>query len=69
MAIIQSNLDAIGIQSELNAASEKYFGTMADDGCHFCRANLEDLQKQTAEEPKVMQDRVMQSTIGFFRKP
>jgi RNA polymerase sigma factor (sigma-70 family) len=38
-------------------------------GCHFCRANLEDLQKQTAEEPKVMQDRVMQSTIGFFRKP
>lgn len=37
-------------------------------GCHFCRANLEDLQKQTAEEPKVMQDRVMQSTIGFFRK-
>jgi RNA polymerase sigma factor (sigma-70 family) len=37
-------------------------------GCHFCRANLEDLQKQTADEPKVMQDRVMQSTIGFFRK-
>ncbi len=38
-------------------------------GCHFCRANLEDLQKQTADEPKVMQDRVMQSTIGFFRRP
>jgi len=38
-------------------------------GCHFCRANLEDLQRETAEEPKVMQDRVMQSTIGFFRKP
>jgi oligopeptide transport system substrate-binding protein len=38
VAIIQSNLEAIGIQSELNAVSEKYFGTMADDGCHFCRA-------------------------------
>ena len=38
-------------------------------GCHFCRANLEDLQRQTKDEPKVMQDRVMQSTIGFFRRP
>jgi RNA polymerase sigma factor (sigma-70 family) len=37
-------------------------------GCHFCRANLEDLQKQTAEEPRALQDRVMQSTIGFFRR-
>ena len=38
-------------------------------GCHFCRANLEDLQRQTAEERSAVQDRVMQSTIGFFRKP
>jgi oligopeptide transport system substrate-binding protein len=38
VAIIQSNLEAIGIQSTLNPVSEKYFGTMADDGCHFCRA-------------------------------
>jgi ABC-type oligopeptide transport system substrate-binding subunit len=37
-AIIQSNLEAVGIQSTLNPISEKYFGTMADDGCHFCRA-------------------------------
>ncbi len=38
-------------------------------GCHFCRANLEDLQRQTAEERTAVQERVMQSTIGFFRKP
>jgi ABC-type transport system substrate-binding protein len=38
VAIIQSNLEAIGIQTTLNPVSEKYFGTMADDGCHFCRA-------------------------------
>jgi RNA polymerase sigma factor (sigma-70 family) len=38
-------------------------------GCHFCRANLEDLQKQTAEERTAVQDRVMQSTIGFFHRP
>lgn len=38
VAIIQSNLSAIGIESTLNPISEKYFGTMADDGCHFCRA-------------------------------
>jgi ABC-type oligopeptide transport system substrate-binding subunit len=38
VAIIQNNLTAIGIESQLNPVSEKYFGTMADDGCHFCRA-------------------------------
>ncbi|MCS7033087.1 MAG: sigma-70 family RNA polymerase sigma factor [Phycisphaerae bacterium] len=37
-------------------------------GCRFCRANLEDLQKQTEEAPQALHDRVMHSTIGFFRK-
>lgn len=36
-------------------------------GCTFCRANVEDLQKQTAEAPRQLYDRVLQSTIGFFR--
>jgi len=38
-------------------------------GCRFCRANLEDLQSQTAQAPRVLRDRIMQSTVGFFRKP
>jgi ABC-type oligopeptide transport system substrate-binding subunit len=38
VAIIQENLKAIGIESTTNPVSEKYFGTMADGGCHFCRA-------------------------------
>lgn len=37
-------------------------------GCRFCRANLDDLQKQTEEAPKALHDRVMHSTIGFFKK-
>jgi RNA polymerase sigma factor (sigma-70 family) len=37
-------------------------------GCQFCRANLEDLRKQTEQEPsKAFQARIYQSTIGFFR--
>jgi oligopeptide transport system substrate-binding protein len=38
VAVIQNNLTAIGIETVTNPVSEKYFGTMADDGCHFCRA-------------------------------
>ena len=38
MAIIQANLKAIGIETKPNPVSEKYFGTMAEGGCHFCRA-------------------------------
>jgi RNA polymerase sigma factor (sigma-70 family) len=37
-------------------------------GCRFCRANLEDLQSQTVEAPRALRDRIMQSTVGFFRK-
>ncbi len=36
-------------------------------GCQFCRANLDDLKKQTEEQPKVLHERVLQSTIGFFK--
>jgi oligopeptide transport system substrate-binding protein len=38
VAVIVSNLAAIGIEATPNPISEKYFGTMADGGCHFCRA-------------------------------
>lgn len=37
-------------------------------GCAFCRANLDDLQKQTREDPRTVRDRILQSTVGFFRK-
>jgi len=38
-------------------------------GCRFCRANLEDLQKKSAEEDSaVVRDRILHSTIGFFKK-
>ena len=37
-------------------------------GCSFCRANLEDLQKQTAQDPRTLRHRILQSTVGFFRK-
>lgn len=38
-------------------------------GCEFCKANLEDLQKEEAQQPKALHDRVFQSTAGFFQKP
>jgi hypothetical protein len=37
-------------------------------GCQFCKANLDDLKKQTAEEPKAVFDKVLQSTVGFFKR-
>ncbi|MCK4958066.1 MAG: sigma-70 family RNA polymerase sigma factor [Planctomycetes bacterium] len=38
-------------------------------GCHFCRANLDDLRHQTkkSSEQKI-QARIMESTIGFLHK-
>ena len=36
-------------------------------GCSFCRANHDDLKAETTEQPRIVHDRVMQSTIGFFR--
>lgn len=39
-------------------------------GCYFCRANLEDLKRQTAESKSdALYDRIMESTVGFLRKP
>ncbi len=39
-------------------------------GCRFCRANLEDLQSQTAEQiPRRLHERIMESTVGFLHKP
>jgi RNA polymerase sigma factor (sigma-70 family) len=37
-------------------------------GCRFCKANLEDLQAETAEAPRILRQRIMQSTVGFFRQ-
>lgn len=37
-------------------------------GCHFCRANLDDLKNETKQAPRALRDRVMQSTVGFFKK-
>nr|HPZ98903.1 RNA polymerase subunit sigma [Phycisphaerae bacterium] len=37
-------------------------------GCRFCRANLDDLEQQTATEPaQTFRDRILQSTIGFLK--
>jgi RNA polymerase sigma factor (sigma-70 family) len=38
-------------------------------GCRFCHANVEDLKKATAqEEQKRVQQRIFESTIGFFKR-
>ncbi len=38
-------------------------------GCHFCRANFEDLKPETPEGlPPVLRARIMESTVGFLRK-
>jgi RNA polymerase sigma factor (sigma-70 family) len=37
--------------------------------CSFCRANLEDLQVQSRQDPAQLHRRILQSTVGFFRKP
>jgi RNA polymerase sigma factor (sigma-70 family) len=37
-------------------------------GCVFCRANLDDLRKQSEEQPRALYSRVLQSTVGFFRQ-
>jgi RNA polymerase sigma factor (sigma-70 family) len=38
-------------------------------GCRFCTANLDDLRKETARENDPLRDRIMQSSVGFFRRP
>jgi RNA polymerase sigma factor (sigma-70 family) len=36
-------------------------------GCRFCRANVEDLQKETDAQREKTHQRIFESTIGFFR--
>jgi RNA polymerase sigma factor (sigma-70 family) len=36
--------------------------------CPFCSANVEDLQKQTQSDSRPLRDRILQSTVGFFRR-
>jgi RNA polymerase sigma-70 factor, ECF subfamily len=36
-------------------------------GCKFCRANVDDLHRATEEEQKKVQQRIFDSTIGFFK--
>ena len=39
-------------------------------GCRFCRANLDDLQAQSAEgQQEQFQARIMESTVGFLHRP
>jgi len=39
-------------------------------GCRFCRANLDDLRRQTAgEESRTLERQILQSTVGFLRRP
>jgi len=37
-------------------------------GCHFCRANLKDLKHQKSIEESQFREKIMASTIGFFKK-
>ena len=37
-------------------------------GCSFCRANLDDLRQQTQQDAGALRQKIMQSTVGFFRK-
>ena len=38
-------------------------------GCHFCRANLDDLKTENEKgDRKKMQTRIMESTVGFLKK-
>ena len=38
-------------------------------GCRFCRANLEDLENETAEHVQQLHARIMESTVGFLHRP
>jgi len=38
-------------------------------GCRFCRANLEDLESETAEHVQQLHARIMESTVGFLHRP
>lgn len=53
----------------LEPAWKKYVDFhIATLGCQFCKANLDDLKKQTEVEPDKLRFRVLQSTVGFFKR-
>ncbi|HUS91446.1 MAG TPA: sigma-70 family RNA polymerase sigma factor [Phycisphaerae bacterium] len=37
-------------------------------GCRFCLANLADLKQQDSRKSEALQERIMQSTVGFLRQ-
>lgn len=37
-------------------------------GCRFCIANLDDLRRETAREQDALRERIMESSVGFFRR-
>jgi RNA polymerase sigma factor (sigma-70 family) len=37
-------------------------------GCRFCQANLDDLRRENADEPRALHERIFQSTVGFLSK-
>ncbi len=53
----------------LDAPWHDYVGFHLDRlGCRLCRANFDDLNRQTDEaQTAVLRDRIMQSTVGFLR--
>jgi RNA polymerase sigma factor (sigma-70 family) len=55
--------------STLDAAWSQYVRFHTETvACPFCLANLEDLRKQTAGDPRPLRDRILQSTVGFFKR-
>jgi RNA polymerase sigma factor (sigma-70 family) len=39
-------------------------------GCHFCRANLQDLRPLPGQDvPRRLRTRIMESTVGFLKRP
>lgn len=55
----------------LEAAWQDYVMFHLDKlGCQFCRANLDDLKRQTESgQTSVLRERILNSTAGFLRKP
>jgi len=54
------------LEPEWHAYVDFHLNTL---GCHFCRANLDDLRPATAKGlPRAVRTRIMESTVGFLKK-
>lgn len=54
----------------LDAPWQEYVKTHIERlGCAFCQANLKDLEAQTAADAAPLHRKILQSTVGFLRKP